>query len=184
MRKLCVLYRGRLMHAGAGFQGHFADPFVMKFHPALEHIHHLEFDFMMVAFRLRMQARLGPDDVRDDATVGRVADAQVAILEEGAQAIVPEFAGIGVAYREFVAVVHDSTPVAGDDATIMDRTVRDFSSGNAGAGRGAASRLRAACRSSTASRTPCAGRRRRMPGWCSTAPALRGIPPVRRRARS
>ena len=62
---------------------------------------------MVVTLGLRVHAGLGTDDVRNDAAVGGVADAKVAILEERAQAVVLELGGIGVADGKLVAVFHD-----------------------------------------------------------------------------
>jgi hypothetical protein len=65
---------------------------------------------MMMKLRLRVHARLGANDVRYDRAIGGIADAEVAILEERAQAVVLERGVIGMAYGEFVTVFQDAAP--------------------------------------------------------------------------
>src|SRR5882762_524487 len=84
----------RLVHAGAGLERDLSNAFVAELHPALEHIHQLKLNFVMMPFRLRMRPRLGTDDVGKHQAIGGVAYAEIAVLEERPQAVVLEFAGL------------------------------------------------------------------------------------------
>src|SRR6185436_3601976 len=106
MSQLGVSDPGWLMHAGTGFEGDLADTFVVKLHPALQNIDHLEFDFMVMAFRMHLGIRLCANDMGHHCAVRGVANTQVAVLEEGTQTVVPELAGLEMVDGELVAVVH------------------------------------------------------------------------------
>jgi hypothetical protein len=75
MIDLDVLDARRLVHAGASVQGHFADAIVVEFHPAPEHVHHLEANLVMMQRGFSVHAGLGADDVRNETAVGSVANA-------------------------------------------------------------------------------------------------------------
>src|SRR5687767_15131237 len=78
--------RMRLIHARSCFEAHAALPFVLELDPALQHVDELEFGTMQVGFSGEGRARHGTNDVRYDSTARGAFDAQVAILEERAQA--------------------------------------------------------------------------------------------------
>jgi hypothetical protein len=96
---------GRLMHARARVEGHFAHALVVELDPALEHVHELELHFVVMALRQSFRAGHGADDVRDGAARGCLLDAEVAVLEERAQSARPRGV-LDVAHRELERVIH------------------------------------------------------------------------------
>src|SRR3546814_4332299 len=77
----------RLQHAVAGAQRAPALPLVFEGGPALQDVHRLEVEGVGVPLRHRMLAGNGADDMGVIPAVGRVLDAEIAVLEELAQAI-------------------------------------------------------------------------------------------------
>ena len=64
MLDLAMANARRLVEAAAGFHHHFSDAFVFEQHPALEHVHELHVDIVVVPLAVRRLAPTRTDDVR------------------------------------------------------------------------------------------------------------------------
>jgi len=93
---------GRLVEAGTRLHLHLADTLVLEHGRALEHIDELHLAVVPVPLAVRRLAGSRPDDVRDHLAARRPPDAEVAILEVGAQSALNESGVRLVAYGEAV----------------------------------------------------------------------------------
>jgi len=82
---------GRLVEAAARLHFHQADPLVLEYGRALEHVDELQPAKVPVPLAMRRLAGPGADHVRHHLAAGRALDAEVAILEVGAQSAPHEF---------------------------------------------------------------------------------------------
>ena len=65
---------------------------------------------MVVALRFDVLAGNRPDNVREHTSVGRVLDAEIAILKEGPQPVRLEVGLVEMADRELRGVIHVFSP--------------------------------------------------------------------------
>jgi len=79
--ELAVADARRLVEAAAGFHHHFSDAFVLEEHPALQHVHKLHVDGVIVPFAVRRPARARADHVRYHLAPGRALDTEIAVFE-------------------------------------------------------------------------------------------------------
>jgi hypothetical protein len=92
---LAVMCAWRLVDAGAGAQLDLTDVLVLEPHPTAQDVDHLEGELMGVPARFSSLAGNGTDHVRPEGAAAGLADAEVPVSEEGAQALL-EVGALGV----------------------------------------------------------------------------------------
>ena len=65
---------------------HAFDTAALELHPAIQHVDELQLAVVPVPLAVRRLARAGADDVRHHPALGRLLDAEVAVLEVASQA--------------------------------------------------------------------------------------------------
>ena len=96
MANLAVADARRLVEAGAGGHPHAADALVLEHGRALQHVHELQLAVVPVPLAVRRLARARADHVRDHLAARGAPDAEVAVLEVGAQAAASELRAVQV----------------------------------------------------------------------------------------
>src|SRR5512140_1251777 len=101
MPQFPVADAGRLVGAGTGLEQHFALAFVVELDPALQHIDQLKLGLVPVGPRDEFAAGPRADDVGHGHAAGRLLDSQVAVVDEGTQAVRLELAAFRMTDAEF-----------------------------------------------------------------------------------
>src|SRR3546814_3040539 len=100
MAQFAVADARRLQHAGARAQHLLAAALVFEDNPAAGDIDHLERQVVPVPGGRAFLAGDGTDDMRAEAAAGRLRNAEVAVLEEGPEAVPREGAAVGMRHAE------------------------------------------------------------------------------------
>ena len=104
MAQLAMKNIRRLVEAAAGLHPHLADAFILEQHPALQHVDELHPAVVRVPLAVRRLARARADHVRDDLVARGALDAEVAVLEIGAQPAARELRAVQVRDAELFGV--------------------------------------------------------------------------------
>jgi len=83
MSEFAVANGRRLMHARSGFEADDAVAFVFELDPSFQHIHELKGRSVQMRLTGEGVSLCGANQMRIDATVGRLLDSEIAIFEEG-----------------------------------------------------------------------------------------------------
>jgi len=91
MSEFAVANGRRLMHARSGFEADDAVAFVFELDPSFQHIHELKGRSVQMRLTGEGVSLCGANQMRIDATVGRLLDSEIAIFEEGPEPALREW---------------------------------------------------------------------------------------------